>query len=403
VRFLNQSRSVSKERLVFWPSCHTQTIPAVYDVDFSPGKFSIHFQFIDGHNLKKIIDQNGPSQIGTVRVWFHQIALALEHAHKLGVVHRDIKPENIIVTPDSASAYLVDFGIALTAEEQRRLTQTGYVIGTPGYMSPEQMAGDLLDARTDIYSLAVTFFEVLAGKRMPVGGYEYLSANEAIPETIDGLILDCLNPRERRLSSARLFSARLTGALAQPRRQLSDVLAHGKLHELGTVIEDMSSSEFMALPRGQRVLILTKIVDVVGSNEHNLMYAAERFLQLMVTRGVLMEKEDYREIASPAVRWAFEKHFEASVGRESIRKSLEEAAFLARDGAYEVLTEEILEYMKDVELQSKEDWYLHTMRDVVEALMANPECEAGASELGAILRNINRVQRAKPWRSGSRY
>jgi serine/threonine protein kinase len=395
-RFKREARVLAK-------LSHTN-IPSVYEVDFSGGGFSIYFQFIEGQNLRKIMEQNGPSPIGTARTWFLQVASALEHAHKNGVIHRDIKPENIIITPDLESAYLVDFGIALTAEEAKKLTRSGYVIGTPGYMSPEQIAGEMLDPRTDVYSLAVTFYEALAGRRMPVGNYEPLSANEAIPSSIDDLIFDCLNPRERRLASARLFSARLTGALMQPTKPLSDVLAHGKLHELGSAIEEMSPSEFTALPRGQRILILSKIVDVVGSNEHSLMYAGERFLQLMLTRGLLMDRDDYREIVKPGIVWAFEKQFEGGVGRvgrESIRKSLEEAAFLARDSAYDVLSEEMLAYLKDVELESKEDWYLHTVRDVIEALMANPQCDRVAAELGVTLRKINRVQRGKPWRASA--
>ena len=377
-------------------------IPAIYDVDFSAGKFSIVFQYIEGQNLRKIIETTGPSQISTARVWFNQIASALDHAHRLGVVHRDIKPENIIITPDQESAYLVDFGIALSAEELKKLTKEGYAIGTPGYMSPEQLAGDAVDSRSDIYSLAVTFYEVLAGKRIPPGNYEPLAANEAIPPQIDELILDCLEPKERRLESARLFIARLAGALSQPSKPLSDVLAHGRLHELSAAIENLSPSEFISLPAGQRVLILAKIIDVVGSNDQSLIYASERLLQLMLIRGVLLSADDYRDIVVPSLRWAFEKDFEGRLGREPLRIALEEAAFLARDGAYDVLQSEFLTFFAAVDLESKEDWYLHTIREVIQALMANPTCSSGASELGVAFKKVNRIQRSRPWRMSAR-
>ena len=120
-------------------------IPAIYDVDFSDGHFMIIYQFIDGQTLREIINDSGPVQISTARTWFHQIASALEHAHGLGITHRDIKPENIIITPNRESAYLVDFGIAITAEDGKKLTKSGFVMGTPGYMSPEQQAGDPVD------------------------------------------------------------------------------------------------------------------------------------------------------------------------------------------------------------------------------------------------------------------
>jgi serine/threonine protein kinase len=376
-------------------------IPAIYDVNFSSGKFSIIFQYIDGQDLRKIIDSGGPVQISTARVWFNQIASALDHAHKLGIVHRDIKPENIIITSDLQSAYLVDFGIALSAEELKKLTKYGYAIGTPGYMSPEQLAGEVVDSRSDIYSLGVTFYEVLAGKRIPLAGYEALAVNEAIPPQIDELILDCLEPKERRLESARLFMARLAGALSQPSKPLSDVLAHGKLHELSFAIESLSPAEFAALPAGQRVLILSKIVDVVGSNDYSLVYASERLLQLLLTRGVLVDSESYREIVYPSFRWAFEKDFDGRIGREPLRKTLEEAAFLARDGAYEVLKDEFLSFFKTIDLENKEDWYLHTMREVIEALMANPTCDLGAAELGEAFRKVNQIQRSRPRRQSA--
>lgn len=376
-------------------------IPAIYDVDFSPGKFSIVFQYIDGQTLRKIIDHGGPVQIGTASTWFHQIASALEHAHKVGVVHRDIKPENIIITPDSESAYLVDFGIALTAEDVRKLTKSGYAMGTPGYMSPEQLSGDAVDARADLYSLGVTFYETLAGRRMPQGNYEPLASNEAISPLIDDLVLACLEPKERRISSARIFQARLAGALSQPSKPLSDVLTHGRLHELASAIESLSPAEFAALPPGQKVLIIAKVSDVVGSNDYTLEYAGERFLQLLLTRGLLLGKEDYREIAGPAIKWGFEKTFGNGLGKDSLRKSLEEAAFLARDGAYDVLQEELLNFISTLELSDKVDWYLHTLRDVIEALMANPTCDEGAAKLGEAFRQINRTQRSKPWRTSA--
>jgi serine/threonine protein kinase len=388
-RFKREARTLAK--------LSHPNIPAVYDVEFTGDKFNIYFQFIEGQNLRKIIDGNGPTQISLARQWFLQIGSALEHAHKLGIIHRDIKPENIIITPDLQTAYLVDFGIALSSEDARRLTETGYVVGTVGYMSPEQLAGETLDARTDIYSLAVTFYEVLAGKRMPMGDYEDLSVNEAIPTTIDDLILECREQdKERRLPNARLFNAKLLGALTQPARPLSDVLAHGRLHELAALIEDYSPSAFKALPPGQMVLILAKVFDVVGSGDPRLDSAAEGFLELLVTRGVFLETESYREVVQPAIQWAFEKEFDTGVGRGTIRRALESGAFDSRDGAFDVLTQEMLAYLGTVDLDNKPEWYLHSIREIIQALMANPTCDKAAGDLGKIFRAINRAQRIRP-------
>ncbi|HXI19721.1 MAG TPA: serine/threonine-protein kinase, partial [Gemmatimonadales bacterium] len=99
-----------------------------------------------------------------------QVASALDYAHRQGVIHRDIKPENILL--QEGEAMLTDFGIALAVKEAggNRLTETGLSLGTPQYMSPEQATGDrLLDARSDVYSLAAVLYEMLAGEP-PVTG-----------------------------------------------------------------------------------------------------------------------------------------------------------------------------------------------------------------------------------------
>lgn len=376
-------------------------IPAVFDVDFSPGKFLILVQYIEGLTLRQLITKEGPCQIADARVWFHQIASAVEHAHGLEIVHRDVKPDNIMIRPDRESAYLVDFGIALSAEEARKLTRSGYVIGTPGYMSPEQQAGEPLDGRTDIYSLGVTLYEALAGQPISVGQYQELSAaNEAIPPQIDDLIRDCLLPKERRLPSAKDFSSRLAGAL-RATKPLSDILAHGRLHELASAIEELSASDVVKLPEGQRALILAKVTDVVASNDPHLQFASEQFLTLFLSRGIFLSKRDYCEIASPAIRWAFERVFEGSFqGRPNIRRALEQAAYEARGDAHEVLREEFGVFLKTVDLRGQENWYLQAVREILQTLLANPACTSGTAELVEALRKVNEIQRARgPFRT----
>ena len=113
-------------------------IPAIYDVKFSDDRMEIYFAFVEGRPLRDIIKEGAIPSMDRARRWFTQVAAALEHAHGRGIVHRDVKPENIIVSDDDANALLVDFGIALTADDVRKLTGSGYVIGTPAYMSPKQ-------------------------------------------------------------------------------------------------------------------------------------------------------------------------------------------------------------------------------------------------------------------------
>ena len=230
---------------------------------------------------------------------------------------------------------------------------------------------------------------------IPVGDYEPLSAgNEAIPPQIDDLIRACLLPKERRLRSTRDFSRELSGAL-RPSKPLSQVLVHGKLHELAAALEQFSPIEFVQLPKGQRSLILTKVADIVDSGEANLQYASEQFLELLLNLCVLMEKDDYQEIVVPAILWAFEKQFNGQIGRDSIRRSLERASHEASGQAYGVLREEFENFLKRTELEDQEEWYLHAVRNVLQNLLANPMCISDESALVEALRKVNQVQRSR--------
>ncbi len=371
-------------------------IPAIYDVEFGPKSFLIIFQFIEGQTLRQLIESDGPCQISEAKTWFHQIASALEYAHSLGIVHRDVKPDNIIVRPDRESAYLVDFGIALSAEEAKRITQSGLVLGTPGYMSPEQERGEKVTAASDMYSLGVSLYEALSGRRIPPGEYEDLSAaSEAIPPQIDELIRDCIQPPERRITSAREFLSRLAGAVSAA-KPLSDVLAHGRLHELASALEPLSPTELARLPAGQRALILAKLSDIVASGDPNLHFAAEQFLDLLLSRALHLDKEDYRDVVGPAIDWAFEKESpNGYVGSNRIRRTLEEAAYSSRADAHEVLREEFGEFLKDKNLLDKEEWYLHGARKVLQTLLANPTCTTGAGDLVDALKKVNAAQRTR--------
>jgi serine/threonine protein kinase len=371
-------------------------IPAIYDIDFSEGGFLIIFQFIEGQTLREIIDEEGPTSITIVRTWFQQIASALDSAHELSIVHRDVKPSNIIITPNRETAYLVDFGIALSKEDAVRITESGFVIGTPGYMSPEQISGDEVDARSDIYSLGITMYEVLAGRPIPQGQYEDLSIlNEAIPPEIDRLIQECLLQRDRRVASAKAFSALLAGAL-RTQKPLSEVLTTGRLHEIAIALEPLSPEEFIALPEGQRSLVLIKLSDIVLSSNPQLELASEQFLQLLLTRGLLLDKGDYQEIINPAIRWSFEQKHGDFVGSPNVRREIVRAAAQARLEIHQVISEAILSYFGEVDFGSKDDWYLNGARDILQRLLANPACPVGTTDLGRMLRAINAAQRDRP-------
>jgi eukaryotic-like serine/threonine-protein kinase len=144
---------------------------AVYDFGETPdGLIYLAMEFVEGEPLTAIIEREGALPIARATAIFKQTADALQAAHDLGIVHRDLKPDNIMVarTRDGADLVkVVDFGIAKAVggdETGQKVTKTGLVVGTPEFMSPEQLSGDKVDGRTDLYSLALVYFRMLTGE-----------------------------------------------------------------------------------------------------------------------------------------------------------------------------------------------------------------------------------------------
>jgi len=140
----------------------------IYDFGETPdGTIYLAMEFIEGASLTDVVEQAGvlpPSRAASI---VHQTADALQVAHDAGIVHRDLKPDNIMVARNRDGSDLVkvvDFGIAkASSSDAQKVTKTGLVVGTPEYMSPEQLAGDRLDGRSDIYALGLVAFNCLSG------------------------------------------------------------------------------------------------------------------------------------------------------------------------------------------------------------------------------------------------
>jgi serine/threonine-protein kinase len=202
-------------------------VAIVYDFGETPdGIIYIAMELVDGEPLSNLIAREKALTVARATEICRQVAEALGAAHELGIVHRDLKPDNImIVTKDGRDLVkVVDFGIAKAMQSGgTRLTRTGFVLGTPAYMSPEQIAGDVLDGRTDLYSLGCILFELLTGdvtfggssaetiisRRLTEPPPHPRALNAEVPPLLDDVVVAALarSPADRFQTAAELATA----------------------------------------------------------------------------------------------------------------------------------------------------------------------------------------------------
>jgi serine/threonine protein kinase len=164
-RFRREARAMSH-------LSHPNTVKVYLYGELDDGSLYIVMEYLEGRNLNQVVRKEGPLPVERAIPVLIQVCGALQEAHLMGIVHRDLKPENIFLSTNGGLKdfpKVLDFGLAKVTERELRpgsimLTQEGMVFGTPEFMSPEQAQGHTLDARSDIYSLAVILYEVLTAK-----------------------------------------------------------------------------------------------------------------------------------------------------------------------------------------------------------------------------------------------
>jgi serine/threonine protein kinase/Flp pilus assembly protein TadD len=194
----------------------------MFDLSKEEGSYYITMEYVPGEDLKSFIRRAAPLSIGKSVAISKQVCEGLAEAHRLGIVHRDLKPSNVMIDKEG-NARIMDFGIARSLKI-KGITGAGVMIGTPEYMSPEQVEGKDIDQRSDIYSLGVMLYEMVTG-RVPFEGETPLAIamkqkseapknpkelNAQIPEDLSYLILKCLEKnREQRYQSAEELHSEL--------------------------------------------------------------------------------------------------------------------------------------------------------------------------------------------------
>lgn len=208
---------------------HIHILP-IYAYGVAEGVAYLAMRLLSGGTLNDLLT-DGALPLDMAADIFGQIARGLAYAHSKGVIHRDLKPSNIMFD-DAGNAYLTDFGLAKWAEGSPELTKTGNIVGTPAYMSPEQLRGEVVDHRADIYSLGIILYHMVVG-RPPFDVtssdiisiiYQHLEktpvapsvANPDIPLSVEAIIMKALakDPNER-YDSARQMADELDMALGR--------------------------------------------------------------------------------------------------------------------------------------------------------------------------------------------
>jgi eukaryotic-like serine/threonine-protein kinase len=231
-RFRHEARAAGR--------CAHPNIVGLYDFAMHEGNPFLAMEYIDGTGLGQALKQAGRFEPRTAVSIITQVLDALGAAHTLGVVHRDVKPANILLLP-SGQVKVTDFGISRLNTSD--MTQDGAVIGTPAYMSPEQCRGEMVDNRSDLFSVGAVLYELLSGKRAFSGrnatevAFQLMSAEP--PDMADDVPAALVAVVRRAMAKAR--EARFATAQA-----MADALAHAMRED---VVAGTSDRTVVAPPR----------------------------------------------------------------------------------------------------------------------------------------------------------
>jgi serine/threonine protein kinase len=202
-----------------------RNIVRTHDFGKAGDVFFVTMEYVEGTTLRTVLDRRGHLGAPAMLAIAKQLAEALRSAHEEGIIHRDIKPQNVLLDSEG-TLKVMDFGVARLAQRSNTLTQVGMVVGTPTYMSPEQLLDEDVDARSDLYSVGVLLYECVTGKP-PFEGKSPISLiakilnaeaqapdklNADVPPAVSAMVMQLLaKDPEKRVQSASALVEILAG------------------------------------------------------------------------------------------------------------------------------------------------------------------------------------------------
>jgi len=278
-----------KQELILARQVTHKNVIRIFDLAMADGRKFITMDYVEGRDLKSVLVEHGRLQAEEAVPIIQQVCRGLEAAHSEGVVHRDLKPQNIMVDADGR-VWVMDFGLARSMETAG-ITRTGALMGTPDYMSPEQARGEKVDARSDLFSLGIIFYELLTGrlpfhadtlmatllKRVQEKAIPPAVLNPDIPAHINRVVMKCLEA-----DVARRYQA------------IGEILADlaGETSQTGASAAQLSAVSLATIGPGAQFGPRYRIDSVIGEGGMGKVYKAydkdlDRTVALKVVRAEL--------------------------------------------------------------------------------------------------------------------
>lgn len=311
-------------------------IVQVYAVGNEQGIRYMALEYVEGTNLKDYLNKKGPPELPIALVIMRQVAAALLKASELGIIHRDIKPENILITR-KVEVKVADFGLSRIVGDDVHLTQTGTTMGTPLYMSPEQIMGKAVDPRTDLYSFGATCYHLLTGQppfmadsAMAVGVRHLTDTPKPIQELRPDLPVELCHLVHRLLAKKPEDRPQSAREVLREIRRIQDGLAGIQTQAMAEIEADTDPLEFgvslpksmpsavsgLEMPKPRRWLVpvlgASVMAAIIGGAIFGLMFRNEGQAQTRTSAVATSTKNDSKKTLNAAIL-EFEKSLKQKV------------------------------------------------------------------------------------------